>query len=190
MRIHGSSPRGRGTRRPAQRVGGEPRFIPAWAGDTERRVCRHCHRSVHPRVGGGHQPRREARGITSGSSPRGRGTPPPPRPRPWRRRFIPAWAGDTTARWSRHCARPVHPRVGGGHIAASSSRCAWSGSSPRGRGTRDAIRPWSCCGRFIPAWAGDTPMPRLHQPARPVHPRVGGGHSFYKLFKELAFFKL
>ena len=50
----GSSPRGRGTLDRQTRRGREPRFIPAWAGNTVRACPSARGVAVHPRVGGEH----------------------------------------------------------------------------------------------------------------------------------------
>ena len=98
---------------------------------------------------------------------------------------------------SRHdCRGQLMPRMGAsdmlhatGHWFRSSARTSslcspspgrWGtrrpGSSPRGRGT---LRP-GCggriCGRFIPAWAGNTVCREYVMVWFPVHPRVGGEH--------------
>ena len=51
------------------------------------------------------------------------------------------------------------------------------GSSPRSRGTRPRRlgRGRSC--RFIPALAGNTPMPKARPDEEPVHPRARGEHA-------------
>ena len=133
---YGSSPRARGTR---------------W----DPRAAR-CPSTVHPRVRGEHSQVRSIHGSSTGSSPRARGTlvldaAPASQPR-----FIPACAGNTTAR-CRACRKtPVHPRVRGEHPRRQ-----------RDRGAR---------GRFIPACAGNTATtPRTPIPP-PVHPRVRGEH--------------
>ncbi len=113
---------------------------------------------------------------STGSSPRGRGTPIREYDAEVQARFIPAWAGNTYDNCSRLVAKTVHPRVGGEHIFAGRHLLTLSGSSPRGRGTRNPLRPRRRSWRFIPAWAGNTgPPPSFGQP-RPVHPRVGGEH--------------
>ncbi len=74
-RVHGSSPRSRGTRglRADAHPGGW--FIPAIAGNT--RPCRipASKRSVHPRDRGEHRSRSVLARLNAGSSPRSRGTP-------------------------------------------------------------------------------------------------------------------
>ena len=111
----GSSPRMRGTLRrdPARQP--VDRFIPAYAGNTWCATTIWTRWAVHPRVCGEHVDR-FLRGIRSrGSSPRMRGTRPACGIDQLRLRFIPAYAGNTSAAASiaRHSA--VHPRVCGEH---------------------------------------------------------------------------
>ena len=92
---HGSSPRGRGTRRRHDRTGRRTRFIPARAGNTRAGAGPRCGRPVHPRAGGEHLSHAESVVQKRGSSPRGRGTPVSTNRRQYRSRFIPARAGNT-----------------------------------------------------------------------------------------------
>ena len=93
-----------------------------------------------------------------------------------RQRFIPAWAGNTRGRSVPSTRKPVHPRVGGEHLAIAAQKSRVDGSSPRGRGTR-TIQRCRCMGqRFIPAWAGNTGRRRATRGKSTVHPRVGGEH--------------
>ncbi len=154
--IIGSSPRGRGTPGGKSAQSGNRRFIPAWAGNTTELAHRAAGNAVHPRVGGEHEPSWSARSETGGSSPRGRGTHGPRKPDHGGRRFIPAWAGNTTARSRASFTATVHPRVGGEHEAAGLTAAGCPGSSPRGRGTRFAAGVFRYKQRFIPAWAGNT----------------------------------
>ena len=94
---------------------------------------------------------------------------------PWRR-FIPAWAGNTSLRAAHRSVAAVHPRVGGEHAAYQPSIAAGTGSSPRGRGTRLDRLAYGDRKRFIPAWAGNTPRIVSAQTRPTVHPRVGGEH--------------
>ena len=152
----GSSPRGRGTPEFAWSILIPTRFIPAWAGNTSRRYPSTSLAAVHPRVGGEHflpLPPHEPHG---GSSPRGRGTPVLDLAGFVQVRFIPAWAGNTQPACARSRARPVHPRVGGEHIAGGGLRLRFCGSSPRGRGTLIERAAALGAKRFIPAWAGNT----------------------------------
>ncbi len=156
IKMFGSSPRGRGTRFPGAGPYADVRFIPAWAGNT---ICDDELRKrtpVHPRVGGEHFCLNILQVRVHGSSPRGRGTPARLMPCLLYRRFIPAWAGNTSAAFGYWYRCSVHPRVGGEH-------CNWfhcdeepDGSSPRGRGTLSSFPIRFNLTRFIPAWAGNT----------------------------------
>ena len=71
----GSSPRLRGTPKPADRSRGHQRFIPAPAGNTLQRAPQRLEATVHPRACGEHIIWRLAGFTSIGSSPRLRGTP-------------------------------------------------------------------------------------------------------------------
>jgi len=173
---NGSSPRGRGTPSPHPRTHHAPRFIPAWAGNTESDRPHHETSPVHPRVGGEHSAAAKQPPSSPGSSPRGRGTPARVRAVPPSRRFIPAWAGNTPDAGRPQDRQPVHPRVGGEHAGPCQATPSHAGSSPRGRGTRGPGRDRGFHRRFIPAWAGNTCRPVSSRADSPVHPRVGGEH--------------
>ena len=173
----GSSPRGRGTQcaRP-----GRPdfqRFIPAWAGNTDKRATPWHRQMVHPRVGGEHRLSLDAEEWVAGSSPRGRGTLPRGAGGCGQYRFIPAWAGNTVMSVCMPPAKAVHPRVGGEHSKRNCCVSRGCGSSPRGRGTPGRVLGRILRSRFIPAWAGNTRKPPSGKSGRSVHPRVGGEHS-------------
>ena len=90
------------------------------------------------------------------------------------RRFIPAWAGNSSLRKHVMPAPTVHPRVGG-EQGPDRQRVAFPfGSSPRGRGTAGAPPPDPPQRRFIPAWAGNRPPTPSTTCPTTVHPRVGG----------------
>ena len=111
-----------------------------------------------------------------GSSPRGRGTRSLGAFACRTRRFIPAWAGNTSFRiWSKRCDA-VHPRVGGEHPCKRTAIFWMIGSSPRGRGTPNTATQTLHDIRFIPAWAGNTRSKAAIHAAMTVHPRVGGEH--------------
>ena len=130
-----------------------------------------------------------------GSSPRVRGTHQRVAALGEQVRFIPACAGNSSARAAWAGVEPVHPRVCG-ELAIHrhpSERCLrfipacagnsspghrltskQPGSSPRVRGTRRTQGGRSCCRRFIPACAGNSSL-RAGLPTAPaVHPRVCG----------------
>ena len=132
--------------------------------------------TVHPRVGGEHCRATRTPHSSAGSSPRGRGTPCDMSHQPRHFRFIPAWAGNTSARGRDRAVLPVHPRVGGEHGSPGRGEYRCAGSSPRGRGTPARAPGRRASGRFIPAWAGNTHRGRAVRAAPPVHPRVGGEH--------------
>ncbi len=173
----GSSPRGRGTQKKGLISKRANRFIPAWAGNTRRNRWTGRRAAVHPRVGGEHVDMGAAVGACAGSSPRGRGTRHRGAKRKRRRRFIPAWAGNTCSSATVAIASAVHPRVGGEHCARPCGVIGRPGSSPRGRGTRIDSGLQAGARRFIPAWAGNTRCQTEQRHRRPVHPRVGGEHG-------------
>ena len=170
----GSSPRGRGKPR---RGWGSPRggrLIPAWAGKTQAATAEPTAHAAHPRVGGENGTRRLVHERREGSSPRGRG-----KLALWRHvqehgRLIPAWAGKTSWRSAPRPSTAAHPRVGGENQGSASRVLGVQGSSPRGRGKRQAGRREAHADRLIPAWAGKTCDWRPSTPGTWAHPRVGG----------------
>ena len=113
----GSSPRVRGTPPVLGRRSQGPRFIPACAGNASSARRLSIREPVHPRVCGERAPDRRAAPSFAGSSPRVRGTQMPcGRSRPCGR-FIPACAGNATARRSWRARPSVHPRVCGERLS-------------------------------------------------------------------------
>ena len=96
----GSSPRMRGTRRPARRRG--------------------IGRPVHPRACGEHETQEQPRTPSDGSSPRMRGTLRRSDGRGGQRRFIPAHAGNTRVGCGFVGGPSVHPRACGEHLTSDS----------------------------------------------------------------------
>ena len=143
------------------------RFIPAWAGNTIQVHQKRVNDAVHPRVGGEHTCIAGKLDIFQ--------------------RFIPAWAGNTTLPDHGEKSRSVHPRVGGEHAQLRDRGWMHDGSSPRGRGTH-RIKPVRLRGiRFIPAWAGNTPVEASKAAKSTVHPRVGGEHYSARSRRKVAF---
>ncbi len=152
----GSSPRARGTPDSERSTWIVPRFIPACAGNTRRKL------PVATRWG---------------SSPRARGTQVAGLKIVPGNRFIPACAGNTHECPNCHVAVPVHPRVRGEHGADHSLLIRHAGSSPRARGTPVAYLWSKRSRRFIPACAGNTSSIRAEWALSSVHPRVRGEHG-------------
>jgi len=67
--------------------------------------------------------------------------------------------------------------VGGERTTPRTAKAVEHGSSPRGRGTREAQRQELEQGRFIPAWAGNAATKMMTTRKTTVHPRVGGERS-------------
>ena len=156
----GSSPRVRGTDRRAVQSCGDPRFIPACAGNRCRNLQPRRRNAVHPRVCG-----EQGRFPTSppkadGSSPRVRGTDLIDQVNPTSRRFIPACAGNSRSFMTMTGANSVHPRVCGEQFVLSPFLRSCLGSSPRVRGTVPESNWPIASGRFIPACAGNRARPR------------------------------
>ena len=170
----GSSPRGRGTGLDDFDGPLAIRFIPAWAGNRDHDMFAEARQAVHPRVGGEQLSGISRKAASGGSSPRGRGTEDVTQAAPGPRRFIPAWAGNSTDNRLSNPADPVHPRVGGEQEPAARRAGDATGSSPRGRGTGDPVGQTCRPPRFIPAWAGNRDEQIAARCVEAVHPRVGG----------------
>ena len=158
----------------------ERRFIPACAGNRQRRRSAAAPAPVHPRVCGEQPSRQPPPPTDTGSSPRVRGTDRGAGQRTCLHRFIPACAGNSpTNPWSKS-NRPVHPRVCGEQYRMDQPSRSTSGSSPRVRGTDRFFghRLGPC--RFIPACAGNRGQGPAPGRVETVHPRVCGEQEAYK----------
>ena len=155
----GSSPHTRGTLGICLLPCGVDRFIPAYAGNTSCKRPARRRSSVHPRIRGEHSWLHIPYGKRDGSSPHTRGTRSLAIPVTARLRFIPAYAGNTSASIVRAGAPSVHPRIRGEHGIALPKMYELGGSSPHTRGTHRAGPPVAVPGRFIPAYAGNTRTP-------------------------------
>ncbi len=136
LKLFGSSPRMRGTRRGRWHLHGGRRFIPAHAGNTPHAARATSMRSVHPRACGEHSG--EVLNVVTGrgSSPRMRGTRRGFGERQGKPRFIPAHAGNTRSCAASRWWTTVHPRACGEHERRPGPSVQGRGSSPRMRGTR------------------------------------------------------
>ncbi len=170
----GSSPRVRGTVRADPLRSEGPRFIPACAGNGLHPVDVCPDASVHPRVCGERIIRETNQVETLGSSPRVRGTAGDRIPPRLHHRFIPACAGNGIRTSAGSPSEAVHPRVCGERASSVEIGIAYSGSSPRVRGT-DIVGGVAADGdRFIPACAGNGRSGLILHLISAVHPRVCG----------------
>ena len=172
----GSSPRMRGTPGRARTAQLDDGIIPAYAGNTADDHKQDRFRRDHPRVCGEHLTAEHFTHGTLGSSPRMRGTPVISSTNTLTMRIIPAYAGNTCRHHQKHQHVWDHPRVCGEHLSHSKSQTAFSGSSPRMRGTpgvRPARKPAI---RIIPAYAGNTQTDHQWSARNRDHPRVCGEH--------------
>ena len=172
----GSSPRARGTRKDRRGIRGVNRFIPASAGNTDRRPGAGIYDAVHPRERGEHVASLKPCPPSAGSSPRARGTHVAAGADAHRLRFIPASAGNTSSRYWGTTPAAVHPRERGEHHYPHPDAPEWAGSSPRARGTpipNPNLDGWR---RFIPASAGNTVREVCGVASTTVHPRERGEH--------------
>ncbi len=152
----GGSPRVRGRRH--RRLDGPFRrgWIPAGAGETRRTSSRCATPRVDPRGCGGDAHQARDRSSSRGGSPRVRG-----RPGEYPRRtgfdgWIPAGAGETSARAGRTKPRRVDPRGCGGDASIPFLRKSRKGGSPRVRGRLVVLPPRTDQHGWIPAGAGET----------------------------------
>ena len=113
--VNGSSPRMRGTHRWFEIHRVEFRFIPADAGNTPHHPREFSRGAVHPRGCGEHEAWMIHSLAEHGSSPRMRGTRLGRRHGKTHSRFIPADAGNTSARKIISALLAVHPRGCGEH---------------------------------------------------------------------------
>ena len=156
-RKRGSSPRLRGTYLLGRVRVLNQRFIPAPAGNmTSNPPVTYIH-TVHPRACGEHYRVGLTEGLVVGSSPRLRGTLIGAGRTAHDGRFIPAPAGNISAKQQLALSGAVHPRACGEHTPANPYPRLPTGSSPRLRGTCRRGRGAPRLGRFIPAPAGNMP---------------------------------
>ncbi len=173
-RKDGSSPRLRGTDRPPDDRSLACRFIPASAGNRDRRGISGGGQPVHPRVCGEQTGATGRRASANGSSPRLRGTGHALGERGRFFRFIPASAGNRDHARAGQDPPAVHPRVCGEQARRRRKPHRHRGSSPRLRGTGPPSRRNRGETRFIPASAGNSEFLQQSRRNVTVHPRVCG----------------
>ena len=170
----GSSPRLRGTDGAVVVLSRADRFIPAPAGNGNSMSVVICSPSVHPRACGERSTEIGTSGLSDGSSPRLRGTERQRSRGLSQLRFIPAPAGNGTARTRHLCAIAVHPRACGERHPPAFHMTQGRGSSPRLRGTDYLHIGVILLARFIPAPAGNGRSLKEGPHTSTVHPRACG----------------
>ena len=170
----GSSPRTRGTVTDSRRGFPRRRFIPAHAGNSSTPCASAAPCSVHPRARGEQSGACRRGGRVNGSSPRTRGTVQRQPQRGHSHRFIPAHAGNRATAPRTTTTRAVHPRARGEQRLHRWCGPTKNGSSPRTRGTVQAVHTLQVAGRFIPAHAGNRLWHRSQALRGAVHPRARG----------------
>ena len=130
--------------------------------------------AVHPRLRGELGEYASRLHICDGSSPLTRGTLINGYLLTKLARFIPAYAGNSSAINLSVTVNPVHPRLRGELKKAKLQPSIRSGSSPLTRGTQRTERIRYRLGRFIPAYAGNSTYRRRPSASSTVHPRLRG----------------
>ena len=172
----------RGTRARQDRQQARPGIIPAYAGNTSRRIRSSFVRWDHPRVCGEHTLPARKESSSPGSSPRMRGTQRIHVDFPLAEGIIPAYAGNTFGHSVGFTGNWDHPRVCGEHSCMTGESASSGGSSPRMRGThRERHRGVARLG-IIPAYAGNTPANGEATRMTWDHPRVCGEHPVLNIF--------
>ncbi len=175
---NGSSPHARGTHSAATSNRPPWRFIPACAGNARPAFPVSTPRPVHPRMRGERGRPIDQETAIDGSSPHARGTHGSGGLGRGNSRFIPACAGNATARSIDFSNLTVHPRMRG-ERAILVVRAMWAtGSSPHARGTHAAYLFDTARKRFIPACAGNAGALLGTSQPEAVHPRMRGERPF------------
>ena len=149
-------PAGAGNTERRRLAGFARRFIPAGAGNTMHQLNTKVAFPVYPRWRGEHKTQLVLKMIDVGLSPLARGTPCASNHSFGDTRFIPAGAGNTTVTKSVSGRVSVYPRWRGEHESTFINISCTGGLSPLARGTRDYQRGQIIYCRFIPAGAGNT----------------------------------
>ena len=161
-------------------------IIPAYAGNTAKKLFPNFIPRDHPRVCGEHPSSELITIMSIGSSPRMRGTLAAERAVKRRYGIIPAYAGNTGLGLERLDSDRDHPRVCGEHVPGVWTCRGYWGSSPRMRGTPPLMRPARIPRGIIPAYAGNTGEWTQQAYVVGDHPRVCGEHQCKKTERHLA----
>ena len=173
--LGGLSPRLRGNLGPAGASPGQPRSIPAPAGEPAAMPARHSSRTVYPRACGGTCTSATNSARSCGLSPRLRGNRMPSASLIWSTGSIPAPAGEPSPRLFRGNRTGVYPRACGGTSTAPLPASVSIGLSPRLRGNLDEHVHLITWHRSIPAPAGEPEWHHVHHGDARVYPRACGG---------------
>ena len=171
----GLSPRVRGSRPGRRSEPSSRRSIPAGAGEPQAAKAVRNEATVYPRGCGGANDERATNTRPAGLSPRVRGSQLGQRNAEWEERSIPAGAGepnDSPPQWE---TPRVYPRGCGGAVDESIPPAVQDGLSPRVRGSRPVVKPYSGPSRSIPAGAGEPGVCGRPGTRRWVYPRGCGG---------------
>jgi len=148
--------------------------IPACAGQSRHHAHLAVRHWVHPRVRGAVAGYLRWMMTKEGPSPRARGSPSTPVSLTADLGSIPACAGQSSVR-AHAASRPgVHPRVRGAVSWQLGQTKAYSGPSPRARGSPVVGQEVDNRPGSIPACAGQSPRAHLREDRARVHPRVRG----------------
>ena len=173
---NGLSPRLRGNQLRDFLNPGQPRSIPAPAGEPCSLTALSASHWVYPRACGGTFCSCWDSLRTGGLSPRLRGNLCAGAPRCKNVRSIPAPAGEPYFVLPARLLATVYPRACGGTVPIVPGNPFDPGLSPRLRGNRCQVPARRVCGRSIPAPAGEpTRRPRLDSSPTTVYPRACGG---------------
>ncbi len=151
----GSSPLARGTLGNRAKGHSYARLIPARAGNMLEAMKTRAALAAHPRSRGEHSSKSASTPVCFGSSPLARGTFNCRRVLEYRRRLIPARAGNMAVCGGELAVQAAHPRSRGEHPVPQVVSVRPSGSSPLARGTWRSPPYARFPMRLIPARAGN-----------------------------------
>ena len=156
------------------------RIIPARAGQTSGFTVVSVREPDHPRACGANRYGKLAIGPGGGSSPRVRGKLRALQTITWKKRIIPARAGQTRGQRTYSLGGSDHPRACGANVQTVTPRSNMPGSSPRVRGKRLCRTVERTRRRIIPARAGQTLWSHRRPPYPTDHPRACGANAMLK----------
>ena len=151
-----------------------PRLIPAHAGKTSSPGRKRRRSAAHPRACGENFFNQCSNALRWGSSPRMRGKHTAGALNLASKGLIPAHAGKTARRPSRHATSPAHPRACGENLHCAKRASGCRGSSPRMRGKLPRVNASKFQCGLIPAHAGKTCSHKNQQTHSGAHPRACG----------------